>query len=109
MTDLTAALDRFIEVSEKSTPGPWRLDRRGYQIYDVIDQQSLEVSQMSIDVNAVAIVAQHQLAIPLAKVAKAAAQVSAFTKPPWDTDVDRGDADIALDEALAELAKAAIE
>ncbi len=39
----------------------------------------------------------------LLAVAEAAKDVIAFTKEPWDKDVDRGDATMALEEAFAVL------
>lgn len=111
---MTSPLDRLKATLENRTPGPWSyscgtigqandpweevicLETSGAPYHT---HQYLKLSSP----DAQAICAAMNCIDELVQVAAAARDVIAFTKPPWDTDVDRGDADMALEDALTRL------
>jgi hypothetical protein len=107
-------LSDIAKLCEEATPGPWRYLPDTEAVYASIQGPTLSdtVCSWRYDTygkekaDASFIAASRTLLPKLLAVAEAAKAVVQFTAPEWRDDIDRGDADTKLAEALAALEKA---
>lgn len=96
-------LDALKELLQKRTPGKWESGNGAVWVMNEPGNSPDSICEYAEYVDAALIAAAINALPSLIAVAEAAKEVARFTEPEWRDDIDRGDADIALREALTAL------